>query len=342
MMKETTLRLALAVVLATVLSAGVCQAQVFKIATISPEGSVWMEKMREGAALVKEKTDGRVAFKFYPGGVMGNDKAVLRKIRVGQLHGGALTSGSIARFFPDSQVYTLPLKFRSLAEVDHVRETLDPVIMEGLEEGGFVTFGLAEGGFAYIMSTEPVRSVDDLQRQKVWVPDNDSAALEAVRSFEITPIPLSIADVRTGLSTSLINTVAIAPIGAIVLQWHTQVKYVTEVPLIYIYALMAVEKKRFARISKADQQTVREVMGNAFAQIDRKNREDNIKSIAVLKEQGLTFVKPDDENLSQWYKRAERVPERLIGAGELSRKMLERFEKLLTDFRQNGGAANGQ
>ncbi|MBT7260979.1 MAG: TRAP transporter substrate-binding protein DctP, partial [Desulfobacula sp.] len=65
-----------------------------KIATLSPEGSMWMEKMRKGAEMVAQKTDNRVTFKFYPGGVMGNDKTVLKKIRIGQLQGGAVVAGS--------------------------------------------------------------------------------------------------------------------------------------------------------------------------------------------------------------------------------------------------------
>ncbi len=317
--------------------AGAAHGLVLKVATLSPEGSFWMERMREGAAEVKEKTEGRVKFKFYPGGVMGTDKAVLRKIRIGQLQGGAFTSGSVAAFYPDSQVYTLPLKFRSLAEVDYVRERMDPLIMAGLEEGGFVTFGLAEGGFAYIMSASPVRTVADLKKQKVWVPDNDSTALEAVKAFGIKPIPLSIADVRTGLSTGLINSVAIAPIGAIVLQWHTQVKYLTDLPLVYIYALMAVDKKKFARIKEADQTIVREVMGRAFREIDRKNRNDNVKSLSVLKEQGIEFLSPAEGDLAEWHQRSAGVPERLTASGRLTGEMVERLNAYITEFRNKEG-----
>ena len=91
-----------------------------KIATLSPDGSPWMLKMREGAKEILRKTDNRVRIKFYPGGVMGNDKAVMRKIRAGQLHGGALTGGSLQKVFSDAQVYSLPLKFRSLQEIDYV------------------------------------------------------------------------------------------------------------------------------------------------------------------------------------------------------------------------------
>ncbi|RLB77814.1 MAG: C4-dicarboxylate ABC transporter, partial [Deltaproteobacteria bacterium] len=232
-----------------VILSGQAQAMRFKIATLSPEGSVWMQKMREGAEELASQTNNRVKIKFYPGGVMGDDNAVLRKIRIGQLHGGAVVGGSLSRFYPDNQIYSLPLMFRSFKEIDYVRKHLDQRIVEGLEEGGFVTFGIAEGGFAYVMSTVPIRTVDDMRRQKVWIPDNDPMILEAVKAFNITPFLLSIADVRAGLQTGLINTVTTPPIGAVALQWHTQIKYLMYEPFLYIFGVLAVDSKPFGKIS---------------------------------------------------------------------------------------------
>ena len=56
-------------------------AQTIKLATIAPEGSSWMIDMRSGAKAIEKSTDGRVKFKFYGGGVQGNDKQVQRKMR---------------------------------------------------------------------------------------------------------------------------------------------------------------------------------------------------------------------------------------------------------------------
>ncbi|RLB79820.1 MAG: C4-dicarboxylate ABC transporter [Deltaproteobacteria bacterium] len=312
---------------------GQAQAMRFKIATLSPEGSVWMQKMREGAGELARKTDNRVTIKYYPGGVMGDDRAVLRKIRIGQLHGGAVVSGSLSKFYPDSQIYNLPLKFRSFEEVDYVRKHLDQRIVKGLEEGGFVTFGIAEGGFAYVMSTVPIRTVREMRHQKVWIPDNDTMILETVKAFDITPFPLSIADVQAGLQTGLINTVTTPPIGALALQWHTRIKYLMYEPFLYIYGVLAVDCKAFKKISTYDQQIFREIMGRIFREIDHLNREDNIKALEVLRKQGIEFIKPSGEALEKWYADAEAVPRRLIRAGKLSQGMVNTLEKLLKDYR---------
>lgn len=315
------------------LTASPARAARLKIATLSPEGSFWMEAMRKGSEEVAQRTEGRVTFKFYPGGVMGDDKAVLRKIRIGQLQGGAVVLGSLSPFFDDSQIYSLPLKFRSFEEVDYVRGKMDSFIMEGLEKGGFVTFGLAEGGFAYMMSSAPIRTVSDLRRQKVWVPDNDAWVLVWIKAYEVTPIPLSLADVRAGLQTGLIDTVTAPPIAVLALQWHTRVKYLMDVPILYISATLGVDRKVFSKISPEDQAVVREVMGNAFRKIDQRNREDNIQALAALKNQGVEFIEPSEAAREEWRQRAEQVPKQLIEAGRMTAGAVETLNRHLREFR---------
>ena len=180
-------------------------AATYKIATISPDGLSWMKKLRAGVKEIESATDGRVKFKIYPGGVQGDDQTVLRKMRIGQLHGGALAAGSLTRFFPDLQIYNLPLQFQSYEEVDYIRKEMDQMIADGLAEAGIVTFAFSETGFAYLLTQEPVRTVADLKGLKAWIPDNDPIAAELIKSFDVSPIPLGITDVLAGLQTGLID-----------------------------------------------------------------------------------------------------------------------------------------
>ncbi|MEM9623699.1 MAG: TRAP transporter substrate-binding protein DctP, partial [Pseudomonadota bacterium] len=154
------------------LLAPAAHAVTFKIATLSPEGSGWMKVLRDSTRAIEAETDGEVKFKIYPGGVMGDDKAVLRKIRVGQLHGAVLTAGGLVQTYPDIVLYNLPLMFRNNDEVDHVRAALDEQLMTGLHKKKFVGFGFAEVGFAYPMTQEAATSVAQMRELKVWTPDN--------------------------------------------------------------------------------------------------------------------------------------------------------------------------
>ena len=135
------------------------------------------------------------SFRFYPGGTMGTDSAVLRKIRIGQLHGGVVLAGSLADIDPDMEIYSLPLLFRSNGEVDYVRERMDQILIDGLEAKGFVSFGLTETGFTYLMSAKPTRTFDDLKGRKAWMMQDDPVSLAIVEAAGLSPVPLPISDV---------------------------------------------------------------------------------------------------------------------------------------------------
>ncbi len=336
---STLHRLSLPLLFVLLLCPTISQAKVLKIATVSPDGSSWMKRIRVAGKEIEQATNGRVKFKFYPGGVMGSDKAVLRKIRIGQLHGGAFSGGALSTFYPDSQVYNMPLAFRSFDEVDYVRRHMDQDIVSGFARAGMITFGLAEGGLAYMMTNEPVQNLAALNQQKIWVPNDDPASLLAAEAFGITSIPLGIADVLASLQTGLINAVAASPIAAIALQWHTQVKYITDLPLLYFYATLAIDKKVFDKLSSSDQQIVHNVMGKAFKQIDQQNRKDNLAAFTALKKQGINTVTPDRQQLQKWRKTADNAISNIIGNGQLSAQIVNTLKSHLQEYRKQKSAA---
>ena len=310
-------------------------AATFKVATLSPDGSFWMKTMREAGKEVEVATDNRVKFKWYPGGVMGDDKAVLRKMRVGQLQGAALPMGELLSFYPDSQAYGIPFLFNSYEEVDYVRSQLDDSLITGFAEGGMEVLGIAEGGFGYFLTAEPVRVPADLQQQKVWVPQNDVVSARLAQSIGVTPIPLTLPDVLPGLQTGLVNTVAVSPMGAIVLQWHTRVAHITDIPLMYFCGVISLTGKSFNKLSADDQAVVKAVFGKAFKLIDERNRMDNVKAFEALTNQGVETVVLTEAERDAWLAMQAPGEQMMQSEGQLSREALERIKGLVEAFRQS-------
>ena len=309
-------------------------AATFKVATLSPDGSFWMKTMREAGKEVEAATDNRVKFKWYPGGVMGDDKAVLRKMRVGQLQGAALPMGELLSFYPDSQAYGIPFLFNSYEEVDYVRSQLDDTLIAGFAEGGMEVLGIAEGGFGYFLTAEPVRVPADLQQQKVWVPQNDVVSARLAQSIGVTPIPLTLPDVLPGLQTGLVNTVAVSPMGAIVLQWHTRVAHITDIPLMYFCGVISLTGKSFNKLSADDQAVVKAVFGKAFKLIDERNRMDNVKAFEALTNQGVETVVLTEAERDAWLAMQAPGEQMMQSEGQLSTEALERIKGLVEAFRQ--------
>ncbi len=310
-------------------------AKTFKIATIAPAGTVWLKQMKKGAEIIKQKTEGRVKIKYYPGGVMGNDASVHRKIRVGQLQGGAFTSGGLAQFYADIQVLSLPMLFNSLDEVDYVRSKLDETLKQNMEKNGFVILGIAEGGFAKIMSREPMVKLESIRASKVWIPEGDIVVLETYKTLGISPISLPISDVFTGLQTGLIETVSVTSTAAIAFQWHTSTSYLTDTPIIYLIGLLAIQKKAFDKISPEDQLIVRTAIGDAFKTLDTLNRADNIQASEALRAEGIKFVKPEAEELKRWKTLSNQAIDNMVAEGIVSREMVDVVMGHLSTYRNS-------
>lgn len=304
-----------------------------KLGTLAPEGSAWMNEMRRGAAEIKERTAGRVEFKLYGGGVMGNEKSMLRKIRIGQLHGGAFTGGGLAEIYPEMSLYGLPLLFDSLAEIDAVRAEFDPLLRAGLEKQGFASFGFAEGGFALLMGNRPIARLDDLKGQKLWVPEGDTVTSAVMEELGLSPISLPISDVLTGLQTGLVHIVGVSPIGALAFQWHTKVKYVTDAPMAYLCAVLIIDRKVYDQIDEADRQVVREVMERVYRGFNQQNRADEAVAVATLRKQGLSFVTPQPGEVALMRERAEMAIARLGAEGAFSPEFYRRIVSLLKERR---------
>lgn len=264
-----------------------------KIATVTPDGSQWMADMRVSAKSISERTDGRVQIKYYGGGVKGDDAKVLGQIRIRQLQGGAFTPSALASQFSGLNLYGMPLVFNSTDEAAYIRSRLDARLQRGLEDAGFVNFGFASSGFAIIMSNTPVTTLADFKGKRVWVPEGDPISYASMEALSLSPVTLPLTDVLTGLQTGLIDIVAIPPMVALIMQWHTKVKYVTQVPLVYTLGFMAIDKKAFDTISEADKAIVREVMTATYKNFDLVNLEDNQEAFDALIKSGIKEVKFD-------------------------------------------------
>jgi len=315
------------------LLAGSVESATLKIATLSPEGSDWMKVLRLSAKEIEEKTSGNVKLKIYPGGVMGDDKAVMRKMRIGQLQGAVLTSGGLVNSYKDIGIYGLPMLFRSQSEVDLTRAQIDEVLMEGLEAKGFMGFGLAGVGFAYPMSQVAATNVSEVRKMKIWTPDNDLGALTAFEAFNISPIPLPYGDVLMGLQTGLINGIAAPPVGTLLLQWHTQVSYALDLPLLYVYGSFVISNKAFKKLSTEDRQTVSNVLNAAVNQVDRAAKQDDQKAKKALSGQGISWLAPVSDDFAEWDRLASTARKALVEDGYVSELLYERVVSILEKIR---------
>ena len=311
-------------------------AQTLKIATLVPEGSEWMIALKAASTEIEAQTDGRVKLKLYGGGVQGSDQNVIRKIRVGQLHGFTTTGGGLAALHRDAGLYSLPLMFNNVEEANYVRASMDNGLRQALEDAGWVNFGFSFSGFAHLMSNVPVRSLEDLEKLRIWVPEDDRIGFDAIRTLGGAPVQMPMTDVMTGLQTDLLDTVVTSPMGAVVFQWHGQIRYVTKLPLVYLYSALVIDSKPFSRIALADQAIVREMLEVAQRSLDLSGADDDTRFMSALIDSGVKPLTVDPGQIASWRDRVLTSNRRLGEKGEFSISMLDELEAHLVNYRRQG------
>lgn len=317
----------LSFVFALCLTTQVQAQQTLKIATLAPDGSSWMKELRIAAKEIETTSQGRILVKFYPGGVMGPDAVVLRKIRLGQLQGGVLTSSELAAVYPDSIIYSMPFMFDNWAEVDKARVLIDPQLAKGFEAKGYKMLGVSSIGFAYVMGTKPIRTRAEMNAVKLWIPQNDVIAERVFKQGGITPIPLPLGDVFTSLQTGLVNTVANTPSGAVVLQWHGKVRGMVDLPMSFVVGFMVLDIKAYQKLSPVDQAIVSKVFASSAKKMDANIKRDDDAALAAMKKQGLVVTKFDAVENARWRAIGAQVTTQLEKEKIVSSEMLNAVRK---------------
>ena len=306
-----------------------------KIATLAPQNSEWAEKFQKGSIEIQERTENRVKLKFYWGGAQGNAKKILQKIKIRQLHGGTFSPTDFQELYPDLNIYGLPFLFKDFDEVNYVRDRVDNQLEQGFKKLGFNIYGFAGGGFAYILSNEPIREYEDLKNKKIWLPQGDLISYEAMRSLNLLPVPLPMTDVLTGLQTGLIDIVAIPPVVALALQWHTKINYITRVPVLYAMGFLAIDSKMINRINTDDRKVLNEVISRIYSEVDSNSQQDSENAYEALSKIGIQEIQFDDDEYQKLTDLLEEPTKKMANDGFYSLKLFNEIRMYIDDFRKS-------
>ncbi len=306
---------------------------VIKFATLAPEGTTWLNVMNDLNKEIQEKSNGRLKFKIYSGGVMGDEKDVIRKMRLGQIQSAGFTGVGLGTILPEVRIMDLPFLFKDYDEVDHVCNRLYERFSTAFEKKGYVLLGWAEVGFVHIFSRKPIRSLDDMRDVKMWMWQGDPLARAMFDAFNLTPHPLSVTDVLLSLQTKLIDTVYISPLGAIAMQWFTKVKYMSGMPIADAMGGILITKRFYDKLPADLQLILKETVSRHMVRLIDLTRKDNNESIEIMKKRGIKVVPvPDEIEMKRFLKTGEEVRNKLVN-NLYSREVLNEVLKAIDEYR---------
>jgi len=296
-----------------------------------------MKNMRALDQDVRARTGNRVGFKFFPGGVQGDEKDVIRKMRNGQIHGAGFTGFGLGAIVPETRVLELPFMFETLDELDYVRDQTADFYQKSFAEKGYDLLGWTDVGFVYLFTKTPVRAPADMPQAKWWIWSGDQLAEIFYRAFRITPIPLAAPDVLTSLQTGVVDAVYASPLACVALQWVTRVKFMSDAPVTHGISAVVVTEKSLAGVSAADRAVLKEVTRRHLADLTSKTRIQNVEAIEEIKKEGVQVVTIDAAARKEFTERGRAAWS--DGVGTLySKELLDRVNTIVADYRATHGS----
>ena len=303
-----------------------------KFATLAPEGTPWMDAAEDTAKEVKKRTNGDVRFRFYPGGVLGDEAVILRRMKVGQIQMAGFTGVGLGEILPEARLMELPFIYHSYAELDYVRERIRPEIAKRLLDKGFVLLGWNDTGFVQLYSRSPLSTLEQFRGTKVWVWEGDPLAHSYYSSAGVKPTPLALPDVLTSLQTGLVDTVYNSALGLISLQWQTKVKYHIDLTIGNGSGAILITKKAWDGLSEDHQQILETASNKHGSKLIQTIREKNREAAETLRREGIETVAVAAEELEKFRQIGMDVSTEL--AGKLYDKaMFDRVMALIQEFR---------
>jgi len=288
-------------ILAAALSAPRLEAapKVIKMGTLVPDGSAWHVILKQMGEKWKA---GGVELRLYPGGILGDEKEVIRKMRIGQVQGGIMTVVGLAEIDKSVMALAMPMMYDSDEELDYVREKMMPHLEERFAKKGFVILNWGDAGWVTFFGKKPIRTPEELKPMKffVWAGDNDSISIW--KSAGYNPIPLAPTDILTGLQTGLIDSFDTTPISALSFQWFKSAPHMADLKWAPLLGATVINKKTWDALTPEQREAVRKASLDAGVALRKDIRGQEQKVVDIMKSYGLIVESLTPEQKGQWKK----------------------------------------
>ncbi|MDB4960984.1 MAG: TRAP-type C4-dicarboxylate transport system, substrate-binding protein [Myxococcales bacterium] len=303
-----------------------------RIATLAPSGSPWMAVLDKSAAEIKTKTAGRVTLKYFEGGQQGDERDFVRKIKLGQLDGAAVTAIGLSMIDESIRVLELPMMFQSTDEVDYVADKMWPYFQKKFEKKGFKLNDRGEVGWAYFLSKSKVESLGDLKGQKLWQWGDDRLVGAMFKKLGLNGVPLGVPEVDSSLTSGRITACYGSPVAAVALQWYTKVKFMTSMPMSYGIGATVVSLETVKKITPEDQKAVEAISKAGSKKLRKVIRKANEDAKNTMTRKGVTVVQSPATLVDEFTKNALDVHKELVGK-LYSQEELDMVLKYREEFR---------
>ncbi|MBE0602608.1 MAG: TRAP transporter substrate-binding protein DctP [Deltaproteobacteria bacterium] len=313
---------------------------VVKMATLAPEGSSWFKVLQDMGEEWKKASGGAVTLRIYPGGVAGDEDAMIRKMRIGQIQAAAITGMGLA--YLDKSFYALhiPMMYASDEEFDYVREHYAPVLEKRLEEKGFVVLNWGDAGWVHFFTKSPVVTPAEAKALKLFLSSSggDPTLLQLYKEVGFRPVPLSVNDLLPGLQTGMVNGYNATPLVSLAFQWFGLAPHMADLRWAPLTGATVIEKKTWEKIPAEMREKLLAASRTAGGRLHVEVRRLNQEAIGVMVKNGLKVHKVPPDVQAQWRKMVEDIYPKVRG-GIMPAEAFDAVKKYRDEYRAGKGGS---
>lgn len=299
-----------------------------RMASLAPAGSSWDKIFRAWGNTLKKDTGGAVQFQFFPGGVAGDERDVIRKMKLGQMDAAGLTSIGLGQIARPISILQMAGIFADYKQLNYVRDTMAPDFEGMFNKEGYRLLGWGDAGFGRIFAKKPILMPEDYKTTRPWVPREDNSLPELMKIIGANGVPLGIPEVFPALQTGMVDTVVASAIAAVALQWFRYVTHVSKEASVAIVGATLIREDLFKTIAPDHQKVLLESGKKAHAALITQIQSEDAKAYKTLLSRGViefdTTGTPAQKQA--WTKVNEELIKRMTGR-LWSKELLEKVKK---------------
>ena len=271
-----------------------------KLATLAPEGTHVHSMLLEIGQEWKSLTKGKVRMKIYAGGIVGDERDMVRKMRIGQIHAAAMTSEGLSEIVPQFAGFFIPLIFQTYQDIDKVKNALLPDLKNKMDGQGFKLFNLNDFGWVYWFSAEEISVPKDLMDAKIYTTAGDYVTVELFKKFGFNAVPVSETDILTSLQTGMITSMQTVPILSLSSGWSALMPNMLDLKWGAFVGAVIVDERVWKKIKPEHQKIMMDIATDIGQKYQKSGREMEKKAIDVMQQYGMKIKQPSEEEIAVW------------------------------------------
>ena len=308
-------------------------AQVIKLGSLAPEGTPYHQALMEIAQSWKTISGGKVQLRIYPGGIVGDDGDMIRKMRIGQLNGAAISSMSAITIAPDIEAISFPSMIQTDEEMDRVITEVGPVIEQQLQDKGFTLVAWTLAGWVHFFAREPVVTPADMQKQKVFFWGSDATYIELLKRTGFQPVPLPVSELLPALQSGLVDAFNAPPTVALAFQWYGKTPHMTGMRWQPLPGCVLIDNRTWNKIPEAMRAELLASSRKIATDLLRKSRTLEADAIAAMQKNGLTVQDVPESVRQEWISLVQREGYPMFIGPRFSQDIYDRIQAVVGPMR---------